>query len=61
MPITLVVPLLLSSVLLQAATDELLEEFDASATRTGFFKLVKTPAYVVSAIEYLDGIEPASE
>jgi hypothetical protein len=47
MPITLVLPLLLSSVLLQAATDELIEEFDASATRTGFFKLVKTPVEVL--------------
>jgi hypothetical protein len=42
MPINLVLPILLSSVLLQGADGGLIEEFDASAPRVGYFKLMMT-------------------
>lgn len=47
MPITLVLPLLMSSVLLQAADGDLIEELDASAARIGYFNLVKTPIEIL--------------
>ena len=62
MPITLVLPLLVSSVLLQAVDGDLIEELDASTARIGYFKLVKTPIEVLDErIDFLDGIGSGSE
>jgi hypothetical protein len=47
MPITLVLPFLLSSILLQAADTELIEELDAGTARVGYFKIVQTPLEVL--------------
>jgi len=47
MPITLVLPIFISFVLLQGAGGGLIEELDATASRTGFFALVKTPVEVL--------------
>ena len=47
MPISLVLPLLFSSALLQAADADLIEELDASVARTGYFSLMRTPNEVL--------------
>ena len=47
MPINLVLPIFISFVLLQGAGGGLIEELDATTTRTGYFKLLKTPIDVL--------------
>jgi len=47
MPNKFVLPFFISFVLLQAAHADLIEELDATATRTGFFKIIKTPNEVL--------------
>lgn len=47
MPINLVLPILISFVLLQGAGGGLIEELDATTTRTGYFRLLKTSIEVL--------------
>ncbi len=63
MLMNLVLPALAAATLLQGASPELIEEFDASTTRTGFVKLLMTPAEVLgeAAAERLNPILLATE